>query len=210
MSSTDHGRLVLVRHGQTEWSEVGKHTGLTDLPLTPAGEQDAAALQPVLAAYDFGLVLCSDLQRARRTAELAGLAPEIDPDLREWDYGDAEGRTTDEMRDERGPRWDVFESIRPGATPGETAEEVAGRMSRVLARVRPVLAGEGGRPPADVCLVAHGHALRILTATWLEKSSHLAAQLVLDAGGLSVLGRYREDPCIISWNVPVAGRTAGR
>lgn len=207
MTNTETGRLVLVRHGQTEWSEVGKHTGLTDLPLTPQGERDAATLEPVLHEYRFGLVLCSDLQRARRTAELAGLTPEIDTDLREWDYGDAEGRTTDEMRQEQGPRWDVFESIRPGATPGETSEEVAGRMSRVLARVRPVLTGSAGSPPADVCLVGHGHAMRILTATWLEKSPHFAAQLVLEAGALSVLGRYREDPCIVSWNVPVSARS---
>ena len=95
MTSHGHGRLVLVRHGQTQWSRDGRHTGLTDLPLLPEGEADAASLRPYLARLDLGLVLSSDLGRALRTAELAGLTPEVDPDLREWDYGGAEGRTTE-------------------------------------------------------------------------------------------------------------------
>lgn len=194
------GRLVLVRHGQTEWSRDGRHTGLSDLPLLPEGEDDARSLAPVLARFSFALVLTSDLARARRTAQLAGLSGEIDPDLREWDYGAAEGRTTAEIRETKGASWTVFDGVDPGETPGETVEEVAARASRVVARVGPVV--ESGQ---DACLVGHGHALRILTAVWLGHSPRLAAQLVLDAGAVSVLGFYREDPCVVAWNVPVGG-----
>lgn len=194
------GRVVLVRHGQTEWSRDGRHTGLTDLPLLPEGEDDARSLAPLLARYPFALVLSSDLGRARRTAELAGLSAEVDTDLREWDYGAAEGRTTAQDREAKGESWTVFDGVDPGKTPGETVEEVAARASRVVARVRPVVE-DGG----DVCLVGHGHALRILTAVWLGHSPRLAAQLVLDAGSVSVLGYYREDPCVVAWNVPAGG-----
>lgn len=200
--SPEPGRLVLVRHGQTEWSRDGRHTGLTDLPLLPDGERDARALAPHLARYDFGLVLSSDLGRARRTAELAGLEAEADPDLREWDYGAAEGRTTADIRAEQGSLWTVFDGVPAGETPGETVEEVAARASRVLARVRPVLEGS---EPRDVCLVGHGHALRILAAVWLGHSPRMAAQLTLDAGAIAVLGHHREDACIVAWNVPAAG-----
>lgn len=194
------GRLVLVRHGQTRWSRDGRHTGLTDLPLLPEGEADAESLRGFLGLFGFTTVLSSDLSRARRTAELAGLHPEVDTDLREWDYGGAEGRTTEDLREDLGPRWTVFDGVPAGETPGETVEEVAARASRVLARVGPTV-DEGG----DVCLVGHGHALRILTAVWLTHSPRLAAQLVLDAGSVAVLGRYREDPCVVAWNVPAAG-----
>ena len=179
------GRLVLVRHGQTEWSRDGRHTGLTDLPLLPEGEEDARSLAEHLARFPFARVLTSDLGRARRTAELAGLEGEVDVDLREWDYGAAEGRTTAEIREEEGPSWTVFDGVPTGASPGETVEE--------------------GR---DVALVGHGHALRILTAVWLGHAPRLAAQLVLDAGAVSILGFYREDPCVIAWNVPVGGLAA--
>lgn len=207
MTSHGHGRLVLVRHGQTQWSRDGRHTGLTDLPLLPEGEADAASLRPYLARFDLGLVLSSDLGRALRTAELAGLTPEVDPDLREWDYGGAEGRTTEQVREDEGGQWTVFDGVPPGQTPGETVEEVAARASRVLARVRPVLEGEHAAP-ADVCLVGHGHALRILTAVWLGHSPRLAAQLELSPGSLSLLGRYRDDASVVAWNVPAAGLDA--
>ena len=203
-TSPSPGRLVLVRHGQTEWSRDGRHTGRTDLPLLPQGEEDAAALRPALERFDFALVLSSPLVRARRTAELAGLDPQIEPDLSEWDYGGAEGRTTEDLRTELGGDWDVFDGVPAGQTPGETVEEVAARASRVIARVRPIVHGEG-EPVADVCLVGHGHALRILTAVWLGHSPHLAAQLMLDAGSLSMLGLYREQPCVTVWNVPHDG-----
>ena len=128
------GRLVLVRHGETEWSRDGRHTGRTDVPLTADGERDARLLAPRLAGFDLALVLCSPLARARRTAELAGLDPAPDDDLVEWDYGGYEGRTTSEIRECLGdPGWTVFDDgVVPGDTPGETVEEVAARASRVL------------------------------------------------------------------------------
>lgn len=190
-----HGHLVLLRHGETEWSRTGRHTGRTDVPLTPDGEQLAGAAGALLTGYDFRLVLSSPLQRARRTAEVAGLRPEVDENLLEWDYGAYEGRTTAEIRAELGHEWTVFkDGVPPGGTPGETVEEVAARASRVLARVLPVLR-EG-----DVCLVGHGHALRVLTATFLRQEARLGAQLILDAGSVSVLQFEREQPCIRTWN----------
>ena len=190
------GRLVLVRHGQTEWSRDGRHTGLTDLPLTDAGERDARGLAPRLAGFDFALVLCSPLSRARRTAELAGLEPVADSDLVEWDYGAYEGRTTSDIRADLGNAgWTVFgDGVVPGDTPGETVEEVAARASRVLNRVaEPLQRG-------DVALVAHGHLLRILTATYLRQDARFGAQLLLDAGAVCVLDHERGVPAVRSWN----------
>lgn len=181
--------LVLVRHGQTEWSRDGRHTGRTDVPLTPEGEADAAALRPRLAR-PFGLVLASPLQRASRTAELAGLSPEVDADLVEWDYGPEEGRTTAQARETR-PGWSVWDDTGLG----ETLDELAARSARVLDRVRPVL--DGGE---DACLVGHGHALRVLAATWLGLAPRAGQQLVLDAGRLSTLGHEHGCPAVLSWN----------
>jgi len=190
------GRLVLLRHGETEWSRDGRHTGRTDDPLTEVGERDARQLAHRLAGFDFTLVLCSPLSRARRTAELAGLDPVTDDDLVEWDYGGYEGRTTSEIREDLGdPAWTVFgDGVVPGATPGETVEEVAARASRVLTRV-----GEPLRR-GDVALVAHGHLLRILTATYLRQEARFGAQLLLDAGAVCVLDHERGVPAVRSWN----------
>ena len=190
------GRLVLLRHGETEWSRDGRHTGRTDLPLTENGERDARRLAPRLAAFDFALVLCSPLSRARRTAELAGLDPVTDDDLVVWDYGGYEGRTTSEIRDRRDdPGWTVFgDGVVPGDTPGETVEEVAARASRVLTRVaEPLQRG-------DVALVAHGHLLRILTATYLRQDARFGAHLLLDAGAVCVLDHERDMPAVRAWN----------
>ena len=190
------GRLVLVRHGETEWSRSGQHTGTTDIPLTPDGERDARALGSRLAEFDLALVLSSPLGRARRTAELAGLTPTIDPDLVEWDYGGYEGRTTAEIRETLGdPSWTVFDDgVVPGATPGETVEEVAARASRVLVRIEePLRTG-------DVALVAHGHLLRILAATFLRQEARFGASLLLDAGAVCVLEHERGVPAIRAWN----------
>ena len=190
------GRLVLLRHGETEWSRDGRHTGRTDVPLTTVGERDARQLAPRLAGFDLRLVLCSPLSRARRTAELAGLDPVTDDDLMEWDYGGYEGRTTSEIREDLGdPGWTVFgDGVVPGATPGETVEEVAARASRVLTRVaEPLRRG-------DVALVAHGHLLRILAATYLHQDARFGAQLLLDAGALCVLDHERGVPAMRSWN----------
>ncbi|HBO54744.1 histidine phosphatase family protein [Janibacter terrae] len=195
--ATAPGRLVLLRHGETEWSRDGRHTGWTDLPLTDVGREQASATAGRLEELGVApvLTLTSDLARAKDTARLAGLVAEVDRDLREWDYGGYEGRSTAEIRQESGTDWDVFrDGVVPGATPGETVEEVAARASRVVARVRARLA-EG-----DVVLVGHGHTSRILATVWLRASPHLAAQLTLDAARLSVLGHHREDPCILSWN----------
>jgi probable phosphoglycerate mutase len=195
------GRLVLVRHGQTEWSRDGRHTGRTDVPLTDAGEQDARELAPRLRAFDFGLVLCSPLERARRTAELAGLDPTPDDDLLEWDYGGYEGLTTPEIRQQVGdPTWTVFaDGVVAGSTPGETVEEVAARASRVLVRAQEPLAR------GDVALVAHGHLLRILAATYLHQDARFGAQLLLEAGALCVLDTEHGVPGIRSWNDTCAG-----
>jgi probable phosphoglycerate mutase len=189
------GKLVLLRHGETEWSREGRHTGLTDIPLTPHGEDLARQAGALVRGYDFGLVLTSPLQRSRRTAELAGLDAEIDPLLIEWDYGGYEGRTSADIRAELGYNWTAFaHGVIRGKTPGETVEEVAARASRVLTRVLPAMA-EG-----DVALVAHGHFLRILTAVFLREAPRFGARITLDAGSVSVLGFYREQPAILAWN----------
>jgi len=190
------GRLVLLRHGETQWSRDGRHTGRTDVPLTEDGERDARLLAPRLAGFDFALVLCSPLSRARRTAELAGLDPVDDDDLVEWDYGAYEGRTTPQIREDLGNGgWTVFgDGVVPGDTPGETVEEVAARASRVLKRVAEPL--ERG----DVALVAHGHLLRILASTYLRQDARFGAQLLLDAGALCVLHSEHGVPAVRCWN----------
>ncbi|MGF2949576.1 histidine phosphatase family protein [Microbacterium alcoholitolerans] len=189
------GKLVLLRHGETEWSRTGRHTGLTDIPLTTHGEQLAKAAGELVRDYDFTLVLSSPLQRARRTAELAGLQADIDPLLVEWDYGGYEGRTTKEIRAELGYNWTTFaHGVIRGETPGETVEEVAARASRVLTRVLPAMAH------GDVALIAHGHYLRILTAVFLRQAPRFAASILFDAGSVSVLGFAREQPAILAWN----------
>lgn len=191
------GRLVLVRHGETAWSRTGQHTGLTDLPLLPEGEAAARDLRGMLGAMTFVHVRCSPLARARRTAALAGLAVDVvDEDLVEWDYGVHEGRSTLEVRAELGYHWTVFEhGTLPGATPGETVEEVSARASRVLDRVWPMLF-EG-----DVGLVGHGHALRILAAVYLRQAPRFGAHLTFEVGSVAVLGHHHESPVIEGWNL---------
>lgn len=181
--------LWLVRHGATRWSVSGRHTSTTDLPLEPAGEQAARSLVPRLAGESFATVLTSPLQRARRTAELAGF-PDARPDsdLVEWRYGDYEGITTAEIR-ERDPDWSIWTGRCPG---GETAEEVATRLDRVVARVR---AGEG-----DGLVFGHGHALRVLAARWLGLAPESGRLLTLDTATVSVLGWEHGAPAVIRWN----------
>jgi broad specificity phosphatase PhoE len=199
------GQLILLRHGETEWSRDGRHTGRTDVPLTRRGEDAAAALAPVLARRDIGAVLTSPASRAVRTAELAGLARpdapwqvKTDPDLQEWDYGGYEGRTTADIRKER-PGWYLWrDGVVPGDAehPGETVGQVGKRVDAVLALVRPMLSG------ADVVLVAHGHSLRILTARWLGLAPDGGRLFRLDTGTLSTLDTEHDMPVITSWNVP--------
>jgi broad specificity phosphatase PhoE len=193
------GELILLRHGETEWSRAGRHTGRTDLPLTPAGEAAAAALAPALAARPIRAVFTSPAQRAVRTAQLAGLTgAKEDPDLWEWDYGGYEGRTTADIRTER-PGWYLWrDGVIPGDAehPGESIAQVAARADAVLRRVRPLLA-EG-----DVALVSHGHLLRVLTARWLGLEPADGRLFRLDTGTLSTLGTEHGEPVISSWNVP--------
>ena len=195
------GDLILLRHGETEWSKAGQHTGRTDIPLTAAGEAAAAALAPLLARHDIVAAFSSPAQRAARTARLAGLTHvKEDPDLWEWDYGGYEGLTTPQIREWR-PGWYLWrDGVIPGdaAHPGETARQVAERADRVLARVEPLLAG------GDVALVAHGHVLRVLTARWLRLDPSDGKLFRLDTGTVSTLGHERGEPVILSWNVPPA------
>jgi broad specificity phosphatase PhoE len=195
------GELTLIRHGETEWSKSGQHTGRTDIPLTAAGEARAAALAPVLAGRKFTAVFTSPAQRAVRTAQLAGLAgAEPEPDLQEWDYGGYEGMTTAQIREGR-PNWYLWrDGIVPGDAdhPGETVQQVGMRADAVLARARPLL------DQGDVALVAHGHMLRILTARWLRLDAADGRLFRLDTGTLSGLGDEHAEPVIVTWNVPVS------
>jgi broad specificity phosphatase PhoE len=198
------GDLILLRHGQTEWSKAGKHTGRTDVPLTARGVADAAALAPMLARRRIAAVFTSPAQRAVRTAELAGLDASVvkqDPDLWEWDYGGYEGMTSAQIRAQR-PGWYLWrDGIIPGdaAHPGETVEEVGTRADRVIARACASLAD------GDVVLVAHGHLLRVLTARWLRQAPADGRLYQLDTGTLSVLGGEYGEPVILRWNLPSAG-----
>jgi broad specificity phosphatase PhoE len=193
------GDLILLRHGETEWSRAGKHTGRTDVPLTPLGEQAAVAMAPILARHHFVAVFTSPAQRAAGTAVLAGLSnAKLDPDLWEWDYGGYEGLTTPQIRQAR-PGWYLWrDGVIPGDAehPGETLEQVAQRADRVLARAAPLLA-EG-----DVALVGHGHALRVLTARYLGLEPADGRLLRLDTGTISTLGTEHAEPALLSWNVP--------
>lgn len=187
--------LWLLRHGATEWAQNGRHTGRTDLPLLPQGETEARALAPVLARQRFAAVLVSPLQRARRTAELAGLGADarICPDLQEWDYGRYEGITTAEIR-EQVPGWTVWSH---GCPDGESSPQVEVRCQRVIALAQSL--GNGGA----VALVAHGHILRSLAGTWLGLGPGGGALLNLNTATLSVLGHERERRTVVRWNAPV-------
>jgi broad specificity phosphatase PhoE len=195
------GDLILLRHGETEWSKAGKHTGRTDIPLTPGGEGAAAALAPLLARRDIVAAFSSPARRAARTAELAGLTDvKQDPDLWEWDYGGYEGLTTAQVREQR-PGWCLWRDgvIAGDAThPGETVQQVGERVDRVLARAKPLL--DGG----DVALVAHAHVLRVLTARWLQLEPSDGRLFRLDTGTVSTLGHEHGEQVILSWNVPPA------
>lgn len=181
--------LWLVRHGPTEWSRAGRHTSVTDLPLLPGAEQEARDLADRLGRTDFGLVLTSPRLRARRTAELAGYPEaEVDDDLAEWAYGDYEGLTTPQIR-EQVPGWTVWTHPSPG---GEGAADVAARLDRVLERA----AASAG----PVLVFAHGHSLRVLTARWLGLAAEDGRLFRLDTATVSVLGHERETPVVLRWN----------
>ena len=193
------GELIILRHGETEWSRAGRHTGRTDVPLTARGEEQARAIAPLVATHQVIRVLVSPAARARRTAELAGLGTyETDPDLWEWDYGGYEGLTSAQIRMNVPGFYLWRDGTVPGDAdhPGESVEQVGKRVDAVLDRVAPLLA-EG-----NVALVAHGHVLRILTARWLGLDPAEGRLFALDTGTLSTLGTEHEYPVITSWNVP--------
>jgi broad specificity phosphatase PhoE len=196
------GHLILLRHGETEWSQAGRHTGRTDIPLTAHGEAAAAALAPALARRGIVAAFASPARRAARTAELAGLAgAKPDPDLWEWDYGGYEGLTTLQIAARR-PGWYLWrDGVIPGDArhPGETVQQVGDRADRVLGRAVPLLAD------GDVALVAHGHVLRVLTARWLGLESSGGRLFRLDTGTISTLGYEHAEPVILSWNAPASG-----
>jgi len=183
-------QLWLIRHGETAWSLSGRHTGRTDVPLTPRGEKQAEMLARRIAGKRFAQVLTSPLSRARETCRLAGHLAEsqVAPDLMEWDYGSFEGRTTADIQKEI-PGWNIWTGVLPR---GETAEQVGARADHVIGRAA---AADG-----DVALFAHGHVLRILAARWLKLPAIGGRYLALDTASLSVLGHEHEQTVVRSWN----------
>jgi broad specificity phosphatase PhoE len=183
-------QLFLARHGETEWSRLGRHTGRTDVPLTEAGRQQAGLLAARLRDHPFGLVLTSPLSRARETAELAGFADSavVDEDLSEWDYGALEGRRTVEIREDY-PGWTIWSGPWPEA---ETPEEIGARADRVIERVRAI--------DGDVLAFGHGHMLRVLAARWLGLPPEKGGMFALTTATLSVLGWERGLPVVEHWN----------
>lgn len=190
--------MLLLRHGETEWSRDGRHTGRTDVPLTARGEEQARALAPLARGRSFSLVLVSPALRARRTADLAGFTGYVvDADLWEWDYGAYEGERTADIRRLR-PGWYLWrDGVPPGDAdhPGETVEQVGERAGEVIARAR---TAEG-----TVALIAHGHFLRVLAACWLGLPPRDGRLLRLDTGTYSALGFEHAKPVILHWNAPV-------
>jgi probable phosphoglycerate mutase len=190
---SDTAQVWLIRHGETEWSRAGRHTGRTDLPLLPDGEQQARALADLLSGLGPALVLSSPMQRAMRTAELAGLTVDaVDPDLSEWDYGDYEGLTSAEIR-KKVPDWNIWTH---GVVGGERIEQVGARADRVIARVLAHI-DEG-----PVVLVAHGHISRIIGARWIEQSPASGGRLLLGTAAPSVLGAQYGLSALVRWNIP--------
>jgi broad specificity phosphatase PhoE len=196
--ATHPGRLWLIRHGETEWSRSGAHTGRTDLPLTETGERTAEEIGEYLRGRKFALVLTSPMQRAFDTCRLAGYgeAAQVEPNLREWDYGVYEGRKTADIRQEA-PGWTLW---RDGAPGGETAAQVAARARIVIERAL--------RADGDAILFGHGHLLRVLAACWLDLAPEAGAYFALTTGTISILGHEREAQVISRWNQPVPGEDA--
>ncbi|HWE56004.1 MAG TPA: histidine phosphatase family protein [Acidimicrobiales bacterium] len=182
----------LVRHGQTEWSANGRHTGRSDIPLTAEGDEQALTLGPAVQAMDFDLVLCSPRIRAQRTAALAGLVPfEITDDLQEWDYGEFEGLTTAQIHEDV-PDWTIWEGPWRG---GETADDVADRADRLIEQVR-------ASGASRVALIGHGHFSRVTAARWVAEPVPIGRWLELDTATWSELGWDRGIPVVRHWNVP--------
>jgi probable phosphoglycerate mutase len=193
VARTEHA-VVLARHGETDWSRSGQHTGTTDLPLTDEGRRQAEALAPRLAGRKFALVLSSPLGRALETCRLAGLGDvvQVREDLREWDYGDYEGMTTPQIQ-ERAPGWYLFDD---GCPHGESAEQVGERVDRVIAELR---AADG-----DAAVFGHGHCLRVLAARWLELAPREGGRFGLSTATLGELGGEHGRPAMWRWNQAMA------
>ena len=191
--STAQGEVVLIRHGETAWSLSGQHTGMTDIPLTQRGRLAAQGLAPVLAEFDFSMVLSSPLQRAASTCQLAGLGDPmmLEPDLVEWNYGSYEGLTSQQI-EQLAPGWLVFNDGCPG---GESPEQIGERVDRVISRVR----SQAGR----VALFAHGHVLRVLVARWLGFEPREGSHFLLDTSTLNILSYYKGVPAVKCWNAAV-------
>ena len=189
MRSSGH-QVVLIRHGETEWSHNGRHTSFTDLPLIPAGEKQATSLSEPLRSWNFKLIHTSPRERAIRTAELAGFKGRAieDPDLAEWNYGAYEGLTTAEIR-KKDPGWTVFGRTPPG---GESAAEVALRCDRLIVKIRAT--------SGDSLLFAHSHVLRVLIARWLELPPEDGRHFVIQTGTMGLLSYEHESPVLLSLN----------
>ena len=196
---SDHAlslNLYLIRHGQTEWSLSGQHTGQTDLPLTPEGETQASQLTRLLAGIEFNEILISPLQRARRTCELSGLGnnPQIEPDLVEWNYGQYEGLTSAEI-EKHEPHWNLF---RDGAPGGETASDISARADRLISRLKTTT--------GNIALFSHGHFFCALAMRWIGLPVLSASHLELSTSSVSILGfaaHHPETPVISGWNAVV-------
>jgi broad specificity phosphatase PhoE len=183
-------KIYLIRHGETEWTLNGKHTGMTDVPLTKHGEDQSASIGKRLKGHAFQMVLSSPLQRAAKTCEIAGFFKQarLDPDLSEWNYGDFEGLTTEEIW-KREPHWNIFSHGAPG---GESIADVTARASRVLVKIQ--------SSHGDVALFSHGHFLRALSARWLQLSVQEGQLFALSPGSISMLGFERSNHVLIHWN----------
>jgi probable phosphoglycerate mutase len=185
-------RVCLIRHGETEWSLSGQHTGKTDIPLTENGRNVARQLATILSDHNFELVLTSPLKRARETCELAGLGnkAKIDRDLMEWDYGEYEGLTTEQIQIQK-PGWLIFTDGCPG---GESPDQVGARVDRLISKIRAL--------KGDIAVFAHGHLLRTFAPRWLGMPVADGAHFLLDPATLSVMSYYRSIPAIRRWNAP--------
>ena len=191
--------VFLIRHGETEWSLNGRHTGVSDIPLTENGRKVARLWQPYAATRKFALVLTSPLQRARETCALAGLAAQAqtDDDLREWDYGEYEGLTPQEIR-ARQPGWLIFRDGCPG---GESPAQIGARVDRIIVRIR--------ASPGDAVVFAHGHVLRVFAARWLGLGAAGGSHFLLETATLCVLSAYHGVPAVRRWNAPLVTQAPG-